>query len=44
MEVLVGTNKKPKYYYCREKMREEFTIEYQRMIDIRDRYKKLCFN
>ena len=44
VEVLVGTSKKPKYYYCREKMREEFTIEYQRMVDIRDRYKKLCLN
>lgn len=42
VEVLVGTSKKPKYYYCREKMREEFTIEYQRMIDIRDEYKGLC--
>ena len=42
VEVLVGTSKKPQYYYCREKMREEFTIEYQRMIDIRDEYKGLC--
>ena len=42
VEVLVGTSNKPQYYYCREEMREEFTIEYQRMIDIRDRYKELC--
>ena len=42
VEVLVGTSKKPQYYYCREKMVKRFIMEFERLKKLQEKYKELC--